>query len=108
MSDLRVVGIEEEHECADAIGGCGGWVGEGDTFDGFAEDYDDDVQPHLQALRRWVVDNKWREAIENRCIVFSDGKCWSASWRCSGDLLASIWNSEGEEHNYMHFYMRDK
>jgi len=78
----------------------------------YIENWDHEVTPYLEAIRRSVIKNGFRLTGEDHqyrdCGVplFEDLTIAEFSFRAWGDLMAAIWaEEENKDYHYMDFYM---
>jgi hypothetical protein len=77
------------------------------TWDEYLADYKEEFRPHILLIRQAITEMGWvGETGENKAndtyFNFSDGECFSFSWRAWGDLMQAIVN---KQEGYMTYYM---
>ena len=92
------------------IGWFGGGIRPTDKWKDYIEQFDEGVVPYLEEVRRVVVKDGVRATVEEHQYsgftpLFTDNTCLELTFRAWGDLMAAIWNEEGEAHSFMDFYM---
>lgn len=73
---------------------------------GYLDYFIDDVHPHLEALKQYVIDNgllgSTGQELDGKAFQFSDGTIYGFSWRAWGDFMQAV---VGEREGYMAYYM---
>jgi hypothetical protein len=92
------------------IGGMWGGIEPHHKWKDYIEMFSEEVIPYLEELRRVMVEGGLRTTGEHHQYhgwfpLFSDNTIIELSYRAWGDLMAAIWNEEGEANGYMDFYM---
>ena len=113
MVDLRVVSWDRNDASSDAeeLNWWGGFFDRGMRWKDYLQEFDDDIHPYLEAARDSAVKNKVKvtgaeHQSEEVTPVFSDGRCFSLTFRAWGDFMAAVWSeAENQDRHYMDFYM---
>lgn len=115
MNDLKVyrwISWEEAERYLNSLDKIGGFVKPGIGWSAYLKRIAlPGEREYLDALRREIVHKDIRisgeahQHSEHGVPQFSDGTVATFSMRGWGDLMAAIWNTQGEEHGYFDFYM---
>lgn len=80
---------------------------ENPTWETYLSEYKKEYQPHVLLIRQAIEKLGWvgatgEDRANTTAFEFSDGQCWSFSWRAWGDLMQAIVN---KQEGYMRYYM---
>lgn len=102
----------------DDLGGLGGFFNDGMRWKDYIGRYRKQWHPHLETLRKSIIDNDiwheggWHQGQQSdsdlSVPLWSDGKYGTYSFRAWGDLMAAVWSEHyNQDYSYMSFYYMD-
>lgn len=111
---MKVIDWISDDDCAlglESVGWMGGWFSDGHTWQDYIDEYRDDAQPYLTAIKDDVlasgrfIDGRMHGEDDEGVPLFEDETIGRFSARGWGDLMAAIaTEKDGKDHNYMEFY----
>ena len=77
------------------------------NWEEYLNSFKDQYKPHILLIKKSIEENRLigenaSHYANEICFKFSDGECWSFTWRAWGDLMQAIVN---KKEGYMAYYI---